>query len=84
MTSVKISEGHDNFFTPLRIIMALMVVLGHAAVVKTGNSSAEPGLFFAYTPSYTAVNAFFIVSGHDLYYGRRCHINAGYRLSDTS
>ena len=63
MTSVKISEGHDNFFTPLRIIMALMVVLGHAAVVKTGNSSAEPGLFFAYTPSYTAVNAFFIVSG---------------------
>ena len=63
MTAVKISEGHDNFFTPLRIIMALMVVLGHAAVVKTGNSSSEPALFFNYAPSYTAVNAFFIVSG---------------------
>ncbi len=63
MSAVKISEGHDNFFTPLRIIMALMVVFGHATVVKIGGSSAEPKLFLHYTPSYTAVNAFFIVSG---------------------
>ncbi len=63
MHAVKISEGHDNFFTPLRIIMALMVVFGHAAVVKVGDSSVEAKLFFHYTPSYTAVNAFFIVSG---------------------
>lgn len=63
MSSVKISEGHDNFFTPLRIIMALMVVFGHAAVVKVGDTSVEPKVFYHYTFSYTAVNAFFIVSG---------------------
>lgn len=63
MTSVKIHEGHENFFTPLRILMAVMVVIGHAAIVKVGNSNAEPNIFFTYTPSYTAVNAFFIVSG---------------------
>ncbi|MEE9347968.1 MAG: acyltransferase [Robiginitomaculum sp.] len=59
----KIHDGHDNFFTPLRIIMAIMVVFGHAAVVLAGNSDVEPRLFLEYTPSYTAVNAFFIVSG---------------------
>lgn len=60
---VTLREGHDNFFTPLRIFMAALVVIGHAIVVLTGDTSAEPNIFFHYTPSYTAVNAFFIASG---------------------
>ncbi|WP_017930532.1 acyltransferase family protein [Robiginitomaculum antarcticum] len=61
--AVTISKGHDNFFTPLRIIMALMVVFGHAFVVYYGASDFEPKVFLHYTPSYLAVNAFFIASG---------------------
>ena len=60
---IKITDGHDNFFTPLRIIMALMVIIGHAFVIYYGSSSDEPKMFLHYTPSYTAVNAFFIASG---------------------
>lgn len=60
---IKIEDGHDNFFTPLRIIMALMVIIGHAFVVFYGTPSDEPQIFLHYTPSYTAVNAFFIASG---------------------
>lgn len=43
--------------------MALMVVFGHAFVVHHGLPEDEPRLFLHYTPSYLAVNAFFIVSG---------------------
>lgn len=60
---VKIRPGHDNFFTPLRFIFAYMVLIGHAFVVKSGASEAEPHLFFGLTASYTAVNLFFIASG---------------------
>lgn len=60
---ITISEGHDNFFTPLRILMAALVVFGHAYVVQNADPAAEPKFFFHYTFSYTAVNAFFIVSG---------------------
>lgn len=60
---IKISDGHNNFFTPLRILMALMVVVGHAYVIFYGSSNDEPKMFLHYTPSYTAVNAFFIASG---------------------
>ena len=60
---IHIRDGHDNFFTPLRILMAIMVVFGHAYVVQIGSSEAEPKFFYHYTFSYTAVNAFFIASG---------------------
>ncbi len=60
---VKIREGHDNFFTPMRLLFALMVLVGHAFVVKIGDTAAEPSLFFDYKPSYVAVNLFFIASG---------------------
>lgn len=60
---VQIRDGHDNFFTPLRILMAIMVVFGHAYVVQVGASQAEPNIFYNYSFSYTAVNAFFIASG---------------------
>ena len=60
---VKIRDGHDNFFTPMRLFFALMVLIGHAFVVVLGHSSDEPSLFFDYKPSYLAVNLFFIASG---------------------
>lgn len=65
---VKIREGHDNFFTPLRLLMAVMVLVGHAFHVAEGSSyahvgMAEPKIFFNYEASYLAVNMFFIVSG---------------------
>lgn len=62
-SSVKIREGHDNFFTPIRLLFALMVVVGHAFVVTIGGSEHEPAMFFHYRPSYLAVNLFFIASG---------------------
>ncbi len=60
---VKITDGHDNFFTPLRFIFAYMVLIGHAFVVIGGGSEAEPHIFFEFTFSYMAVNFFFIASG---------------------
>ena len=60
---VKIRDGHDNFFTPMRLFFALMVVIGHAFVVVGGNSTYEPTIFLNYTSSYIAVNLFFIASG---------------------
>lgn len=61
--NVRIREGHDNFFTPLRLFFALMVVVGHSFNVALRDASAEPFLFFHYKPSYLAVNLFFIASG---------------------
>jgi len=61
--SVKIRDGHDNFFTPLRLIFASLVVIGHAYVVVLGGSEHEPHVFYHYTFSYIAVNMFFIASG---------------------
>ena len=63
LKAVKIRDGHDNFFTPLRLLFALLVVVGHAYVVVLGDSMAEPHVFFKYTFSYLAVNLFFIASG---------------------
>ncbi|MGB0906302.1 MAG: acyltransferase family protein [Maricaulaceae bacterium] len=61
---VKIHDGHDNFFTPLRLIFAYMVVVGHTFAVTAGHDPhAEPFIFFHYKPSYLAVNLFFIASG---------------------
>lgn len=62
-STVKIRDGHDNFFTPLRMFFALMVVVGHSYIVALRDPSAEPFLFFHYKPSYLAVNLFFIASG---------------------
>ena len=61
--TVKIRDGHDNFFTPLRLIFALMVVIGHSYAVVLGGSQGEPHIFYHYTFSYLAVNLFFIASG---------------------
>ena len=60
---VKIRDGHDNFFTPLRLLFATLVVIGHACVVGFRDQMAEPTLFFHYNFSYLAVNLFFIASG---------------------
>ena len=60
---VKINDGHDNFFTPLRLLFAVMVLMGHAFVVALGDPMAEINVFYNYKPSYLAVNLFFIASG---------------------
>ena len=60
---VKISDGHDNFFTPLRFIFAFMVLIGHAFIVSARDMQGEPHVFYNYTFSYLAVNLFFIASG---------------------
>ncbi|RKQ71067.1 peptidoglycan/LPS O-acetylase OafA/YrhL [Litorimonas taeanensis] len=63
VTPVQIRDGHDNFFTPLRLLMAFLVVIGHASVIANRDLNAEPHLFFDYGFSYLAVNVFFIASG---------------------
>lgn len=60
---VQIRDGHDNFFTPLRILMALLVVTEHAMIVGLRDISAGAYVFFGYGLSYLAVNLFFITSG---------------------
>ena len=61
--AVKITEGHGNFFTPLRILFAYLVLLGHAFVIVRGGDHTEPHIFYQFTMSYIAVNLFFIASG---------------------
>lgn len=58
-----IRDGHDNFFTPLRLVFASLVVLGHAYVIGLRDASMEPSVIYHYTFSYLAVNLFFIASG---------------------
>jgi peptidoglycan/LPS O-acetylase OafA/YrhL len=59
----EITDGHDNFFTPLRLVFASLVVLGHAYVIALRDATLEPQLLYHYTFSYLAVNLFFIASG---------------------
>jgi len=61
--AIKIRDGHDNFFTPLRLLFAILVVIGHAFVVALRDPMGEPYVFFNYSFSYLAVNLFFIASG---------------------
>jgi len=58
-----IREGHDNFFTPLRLLFASLVVIGHAFVIAERDPTMEPQVLYHYTFSYLAVNLFFIASG---------------------
>lgn len=58
-----IREGHDNFFTPLRLVFASLVVLGHAYAIGLRDAAAEPQMLYHFTFSYLAVNLFFIASG---------------------
>jgi peptidoglycan/LPS O-acetylase OafA/YrhL len=50
----------SNHLTPVRWVLALMVMLGHAWFVTTGY---EPFRLHDWTASYMAVNGFFILSG---------------------
>jgi len=61
--AIKIRDGHDNFFTPLRLLFATLVVIGHSFAVAMRDPSLEPTIFYNYTSSYLAVNLFFIASG---------------------
>ncbi len=61
--SVKIHDSHDNFFTPLRLLFAIFVVVGHSFSIALRDANAEPHIFYIYTFSYLAVNLFFIASG---------------------
>ncbi|MDB2439760.1 acyltransferase [Hellea sp.] len=61
--TVKIRDGHDNFFTPLRLVFAILVVVGHTFNVALRSLEAEPQIFFQYNYSFIAVNLFFIASG---------------------
>ncbi len=63
LSDVTIRDGYDNFFTPLRLIFALLVLAGHVFMVALRDVAAEPFLFFEYKASYLAVNLFFIASG---------------------
>jgi len=58
-----IRDGHDNFFTPLRLLFASLVVIGHAFAIALRDATMEPQILYHYTFSYLAVNLFFIVSG---------------------
>jgi len=62
LKSVKIRDGHDNFFTPLRLFFAILVLIGHSYVVGL-RGVPEPQVFFHYSYNYLAVNLFFIASG---------------------
>jgi len=61
--AVKIRDGHDNFFTPLRLLFASLVVIGHSYAVALRDPLLEPIVFYHYSFSYLAVNLFFIASG---------------------
>lgn len=52
-----------NLFTPVRLILALGVLIGHLWVVTGGSGKPEPIQLFQMTISYTSVNGFFILSG---------------------
>ena len=63
LSGVKIRDGHDNFFTPLRLIFALLVLVGHSFIIFKQDAMGEPHILHHYTFSYLAVNLFFIASG---------------------
>ena len=62
-SSPVIRDGHDNFFTPLRLLFAVLVLVGHAVIIGTRDTGAEPRIILHFTFSYLAVNMFFIASG---------------------
>jgi peptidoglycan/LPS O-acetylase OafA/YrhL len=61
--AVLIRDGHDNFFTPLRLVFAMLVMVGHAYAIGLRDATLEPNVFYHYTFSYLAVNLFFVASG---------------------
>lgn len=56
-------ERPANLLTPVRLLLALGVVLGHSFVNIIGDGDPEPLILFNITISYAAVNGFFVLSG---------------------
>jgi peptidoglycan/LPS O-acetylase OafA/YrhL/glycosyltransferase involved in cell wall biosynthesis len=56
---MKVASHTDNNFTPFRLLLALLVVLGHFQAFVGVNSPAWP-----YNYAATAVDCFFVVSGY--------------------
>lgn len=64
ITLARALEQPANLLTPVRLLMALGVLLGHSFVVFLGRADGpEPLILFNITLSYAAVNGFFILSG---------------------
>jgi len=56
-------SGRDNRLTPLRLVLAAAVLVEHAIIVTHGPELPPPLMINGWSLSYTAVNAFFILSG---------------------
>jgi len=61
-TAVKPLAGRDNYLTAVRLCLAATVAVWHAFAVPLGYHTEEPNLA-GLSPSYMAVNGFFILSG---------------------
>jgi len=55
--------GRDNRLTPIRFVLATAVLVEHAIIVTQGPLPPPPLAVNAWSLSYIAVNAFFILSG---------------------
>ena len=56
-------QGRDNRFTPIRVVLASLVILEHVFVVAMGTGSQSLVSLQGWSPGYLAVNGFFILSG---------------------
>jgi peptidoglycan/LPS O-acetylase OafA/YrhL len=56
-------QGRNNRFTPIRIVLASLVILEHVFVVAMGTGSQSLVSLQGWSPGYLAVNGFFILSG---------------------
>ncbi|MEP4165409.1 acyltransferase [Maricaulis sp.] len=56
-------QGRNNRFTPVRMVLASLVILEHVFVVAYGTGSQGLVSIQGWSPGYLAVNGFFILSG---------------------